>query len=1328
MSKLSLLLLIIVLYFIFEQFSKYSLLTLKYNNYYLYGSKLKNICKNEYLEYETPRFHLISNLNKIKTDSNKEEEKHKNINLVFTIIFTMIISIIYASIIYAIFCDINNINNNEWKNLNILHYIYIIIMFSICLLVIINPIILSIYQLKENELLRKVLSPFNYSESIDGFLPYIILFSVLVILKIIIIKYNFKTPLFTNKDKSETSGKETSGKETETSSFKGIQELLIFIAYSFIYLGVIYFLTNIFILYYNNENYDDDNENIILKYLDNIIGYKEHKKFIDKYKITEIEISNDNNLLGLIYNKLREQNIDNESFKDITFEATTSDGDYKFKYKYNENHFSQADIDSYQRDCNEYLSYAPKETLYNAIAGTVPVPHHAYALTLEESVVKEIYDDIILKLIINNVQANLVNDETELQNIVIDLIKLIMILQIGEANPASPTLPSTDPFAKIIEQNTETNINNRIKHHFDMKLFSVLCKTKNEYDDLSETEKLKYIDNPFGYKEKLKNIFSDDRVNDEIYKVNEELYNKIDSIKLFIDDTQYITKKILNYFDNYLTEISDSGNITIKANLQTAKGIYNGDQNPDPESVTLQTIEKPIFRRKLSGLLFIFIMFILSLIVLYFIIKFKNKEDRLKYLLDKIKLIILPFSSIFLILFISNCTYEYNIIFEKNIINKVETSYKIMLNKVNNYFDFIMNNEYNTYKEKFSVCKPVSNTIVSVFMSNILKLNFFGKENLNYAQSSPSSVRYPQKLVEDSYDDKCNNKEVSHEYNFKNYIDDIYYKDCYTPKINNINNLINNLLIIDSINYDKIYNFHIKFNYIDNKNKIQFGERIKEDLKKEESDYLDFLYDLDQAEKKLKNIIYKSIYNVLVEDKLYNGDDKVYGIDFLKDINDPFYNSEFENIEYEKNIEYHGYKNLVDKIVNKYCNILLYNLYLLSILLYKTKINNLNLLLKFLNETLKSGLNWEYKSSESESEPEPQSEFLPPSLDNEDKSYIKAKLIAELEKASANNDNDKIYLDNIDDILSIDFENNFDYVIEVDTKYYKAIDNEKISYNLKSHIIEYIDNITDGFDELFNELNLIFNSNIDSNNHKLANYIINNYNNLNCGNTHNDTVLKPVSKENNVDITRDDNFSFKCKKLLKIVSNYNNNLVIFIGSLCGTYKKMENINIENECKYYKTPFNKAIEIIEILKIISEDYVKTFNELISDQNFVNKLKKYRLYENFYNIYRRNETFELILYNIESNIESNIENHDEIKTNLINYNISNLYNENISNFNELNKELKTYIESKLDYDYNTNSDELKENGIKESNNIKNTNILFIILIIIYIVSLILIKYIK
>ena len=482
-------------------------------------------------------------------------------------------------------------------------------------------------------------------------------------------------------------------------------------------------------------------------------------------------------------------------------------------------------------------------------------------------------------------------------------------------------------------------------------------------------------------------------------------------------------------------------------------------------------------------------------------------------------------------------------------------------------------------------------------------------------------------------------------------------------------------------------------------------------MKKEKSN---ILYDLNQAEKKLKDIIYKSIYCVLVDDKLYNGDDKISGINFLKDTSDAFYN-DLGDIIYSKNIEYHGYKNLVDNIVDKYSNILLYNLYLLSILLYKTRINNLLYLSNFLNENFKSGLNWILDDTKS-------SESLPSSLD-EDKSNIKAKLTSELEKASANNN--EIYLDYIDNIQSIDFDDGGNYVIKVgDTKFYIIQNNTKINYNLKAHIIEYIDNITDGFSELFKEFNSMFNDNVNSNNHKLANYIINNYNNLNCGNTHNDTVLKPVSKENNEVMTHDDKFSFKCKKLLKIISNYNNNLVIFVESLCGTYKKMENIDIEKECKKYKTPFKKATEILKTLKIISEDYIKTFNEFISNQEFAKKLNDNGLYENFYNIYKRNETFELICHNIESDKD----NYDNIKNHLITYNISKLYNDNINNFNELNEKLNIYIESKLDYDYNIDKDKLRETGIIESNDIKNTNILFIILIIIYIVSLILIKYIK
>ena len=294
MSKLSFIIFIILLYFIFEQFAKYSLISLKYNNYYLYGKKLNKICGNEYIEYETPRFHLIKNSDKLINDDDKKKEKDKFhlLTLIFTIIFIMVITIIYSYIIYSIFCDIK-----VHDKYNILNYIYIVILLLICILVIINPIILIIYQLKKEEIYRKIIGPFNYNINIKSILPYLIFFGLFIILKIIAINNNFDLPSFSsNKTKQNH-----------------LQELLIFIVYSFIYLGILYLITNILILY-NNKNKENDkiyneNDNIILNYIDNIIGYNEHKKYFENIQIySNIELdkkytqSSYVDKYGIIYN------------------------------------------------------------------------------------------------------------------------------------------------------------------------------------------------------------------------------------------------------------------------------------------------------------------------------------------------------------------------------------------------------------------------------------------------------------------------------------------------------------------------------------------------------------------------------------------------------------------------------------------------------------------------------------------------------------------------------------------------------------------------------------------------------------------------------------------------------------------------------------------------------------------------------------------------------------------------------------------------------------------------------------------------------------------
>ena len=68
----------------------------------------------------------------------------------------------------------------------------------------------------------------------------------------------------------------------------------------------------------------------------------------------------------------------------------------------------------------------------------------------------------------------------------------------------------------------------------------------------------------------------------------------------------------------------------------------------------------------------------------------------------------------------------------------------------------------------------------------------------------------------------------------------------------------------------------------------------------------------------------------------------------------------------------------------------------------------------------------------------------------------------------------------------------------------------------------------------------------------------------------------------------------------------------------------------------------------------------------------------------------------------------------------------YKNNVDEYKQINIELNKIKE--LDFNLDSDTKDRKKNGIIASENIKNTNILFIILIIIYLVSLKLIKYIK
>ena len=78
----------------------------KYINNMDYGNTLKKVCKNNYLEYETGRFQLYTNI--IKSILSNDDDNIINYILILSIIliFTILISCIVTYILYTYISDI----------------------------------------------------------------------------------------------------------------------------------------------------------------------------------------------------------------------------------------------------------------------------------------------------------------------------------------------------------------------------------------------------------------------------------------------------------------------------------------------------------------------------------------------------------------------------------------------------------------------------------------------------------------------------------------------------------------------------------------------------------------------------------------------------------------------------------------------------------------------------------------------------------------------------------------------------------------------------------------------------------------------------------------------------------------------------------------------------------------------------------------------------------------------------------------------------------------------------------------------------------------------
>jgi hypothetical protein len=846
-------------------------------------------------------------------------------------------------------------------------------------------------------------------------LPFIYTFIGLIILKSIIIYFKYKVPNFEIKD-----------------DINNINELIIFCIYGLVYIVIIYYITNYILLYnyynddfiINNDDNDDKNNDIISYYLNKVIGFKEHEKYINKIAAV---VKKDNTLK------------ETENNKKILPTSLNNIDD---------------------------IPYDNKENIYKSI------------IDLNKNL-----DENKLKYLINN----------------------IIILY--------------------------------IKNLYDNELVK-----KTDYNKIKELELELIKKIKIELKEKFPN-------------------NDIDYI------ASIILQKIILEIDNLVKEIKNNNNL--EKNINNEKKItYN---------------KKTIFRKNLSGLIFILIIFLVILTIILLILKKFNLE----YLHKRIKYyILIPLISLFIFLFIINSTIEYNTLINKYILKSPIEIYKNNLNNINNSFNILLEEEYYKYlNKKFTICKNVRNNIIQVILSNILYFNL-----LNNYNNINTIIDW--KKLPDVNNIKNNNIKCSdNENNYEEFMFDscIIRNDCTSTNIFfgrdedinncnllnyvNIKKIIKNLLLFDNINFsDNIEFVNIKGNISETNFELNTG---------------DILNNVNSGKK--LNIRSYEWLNIVKKNNITNNNYYSY---YLK-LNDNYYRLKDDEI----------FNKLLREIYIKTNDIDIKNIsdYIIYEIINKNNIyNKFKLRIEFVKRNLKNIIYTSLYNSIVLEENSSRAEYIV------NEKNINSYIVNEYENHISLKKYNKIVNNIVNRYIELLIKNIYllskllnadENIIELGQLYNKMInkpniiDKNKTNYisqNLKNNIIVYINNIVKEITIFFDEINKNFK--LKDNNFKniLNNYIINNYNNINDNNIYTKDIIVPYfEKEENNNI-----YHKNIENLLKIIELNNTNYNNLRKYVCD-----KEFTLTNECNLntYKLDINNIkkdlIENIHNIKKFEDEYSK-----------------------------------------------------------------------------------------------------------------------------------------
>lgn len=329
---------IFIFYIIFEHLLELTKFVVEYNSSYDYGKYVKSVCYDEFVEYETSRFHINESAKYLRLQNTANYGRYMIFILILTIIITLFISMLFAYVlnnslynknwfdklyktndelkeattikkittfllnfsnkilpigfIYKYTVEVFLKNENKfpiWKNI-ILFVLLLLIQLLISITFLIMPIYIGL--MLNNDI---NISPFTHSFSV--YIPYIVCIVLIVLLRLSYLVFTYDSIYIESIDPIKEYFSDHINNIFTTNSFPGYVAFFTLFA---VYISMFLILGNIINQYKNWENtkmkyYEEDTSqnvnikpSILLEYLNDIFGFKETNKFDDHYNFDKM--------------------------------------------------------------------------------------------------------------------------------------------------------------------------------------------------------------------------------------------------------------------------------------------------------------------------------------------------------------------------------------------------------------------------------------------------------------------------------------------------------------------------------------------------------------------------------------------------------------------------------------------------------------------------------------------------------------------------------------------------------------------------------------------------------------------------------------------------------------------------------------------------------------------------------------------------------------------------------------------------------------------------------------------------------------------------------